>query len=146
MEKLNFDSPAVQTHLGIVQSVINRMAANSASCKGWCVGLVSAIIVVVAHETKPQYAFIAVIPTALFCFLDSYYLALERHFIQQYNSFVRDLHGGSATLEDAFVITANPGFWPNVWATVKAFFSPSVFPFYGLLGCTLFVVKQWILV
>ena len=49
---------AVQAHLGIVQSVIQRMSANSASCKTWCITLVSAILVVVANKDEPQYALI----------------------------------------------------------------------------------------
>ena len=70
------DSPGVQAHLGISQSVIQRMASNSASCKAWCITLVSAILVIVADKGNPQYALIAIIPTALFLILDSYYLAL----------------------------------------------------------------------
>jgi len=63
------NSQAVQAHLGITQSVIQRMAANSASCKTWCITLVSAILVIVADKGKPQYAFIALIPNAFFsCF------------------------------------------------------------------------------
>jgi len=34
------NSDAVQAHLGISQSVIQRMATNSASCKGWCIAIV----------------------------------------------------------------------------------------------------------
>lgn len=145
MENLDSKSPAVQTYLSIVQAVINRMAGNSASCKGWCIGLVSAILVVVAHETKPQYAFIALIPTLLFYYLDSYYLALERHFIGQYKIFVQKLHEQSATLGDAFAISGNPGFWGTVGATAKALFSPSTLPFYGFICLTLLIVKRWVL-
>ena len=53
------ESPAIQAHLGIAQSVIQRMAANSASCKAWCIGLVSAILVVVADKNSPYDAIAA---------------------------------------------------------------------------------------
>lgn len=47
------NSQAIQTHLEITQSVIQRMAVNSASCKTWCITLVSAILVIVADKGKP---------------------------------------------------------------------------------------------
>ncbi|MGB2959578.1 MAG: hypothetical protein WBD30_11890, partial [Bacteroidota bacterium] len=73
---------AIQAHLQIAQSVIQRMASNSSSCKAWCITLVSAILVIVAGKTDSQYALIAVIPTILFLVLDTYYLALENGFRQ----------------------------------------------------------------
>jgi len=42
----------VQSHLTILQAVIQRMASNSASSKTWCVTLVSAILVIVADKGK----------------------------------------------------------------------------------------------
>ncbi len=38
--KFEPDSPAVQTHLSLIQAVIARMAGNSRSCKTWCITLV----------------------------------------------------------------------------------------------------------
>ena len=60
------DSQAVQSHLGILQNVIQRMASNSSSAKAWCVTLVSAILVIIADKGKSEYALIAVMPTLLF--------------------------------------------------------------------------------
>jgi len=80
------NSQAVQSHLTILQSVIQRMAANSSSSKAWCVTLVSAILVIVADKGKPQYAWLALIPTILFLVLDAYYLSLERGFRNAYMS------------------------------------------------------------
>src|SRR5262245_30337239 len=34
---LQVDAPSVQSHLTMLQGVVNRLAANSASCKTWCV-------------------------------------------------------------------------------------------------------------
>lgn len=82
------DSQAVQAHLGIMQDVIQRMASNSASCKTWCITLVSAILVVVADKGKPEYAWLALIPTVLFFALDAYYLALEKMFRLSYNNLL----------------------------------------------------------
>ena len=76
---LNEESSSVQTHLTIMQGVINRMAENSRSCKVWCVTLVAATLVLVARTGEPQHALIALVPTLLFLFLDSYYLALNQY-------------------------------------------------------------------
>ena len=91
---LNHESSAVQKHLEIMQGVINRMAENSRSCKVWCVTLVAATLVLVARTGEPQHALIALVPTLLFLFLDSYYLALERAFIASQNAFVAKLRRG----------------------------------------------------
>ncbi len=99
------DSPAVQAHLSITQAVIQRMASNSASCKAWCITLVSAILVIVADKGKPNYALIAGIPTILFLILDAYYLALERCFRDSYNSFIDKLHGGRVATSDLYAVT-----------------------------------------
>ena len=77
-----------------MQGVINRMAENSRACKVWCVTLVAATLVLVARIGEPQHALIALVPTLLFLFLDSYYLALERAFIRSQNAFVGKLHRG----------------------------------------------------
>ena len=79
---MNENAPAVQTHLTIMQGVINRMAENSRSCKVWCVTLAAATLVLVARTGEPQHALIALVPTLSFLLLDSYYLALERAFIR----------------------------------------------------------------
>ena len=85
---ISHESPAVRTHLEIVQGVIQRMAENSRSCKVWCVTLVSAILVLVARTGKAEHAMIAVAPTVLFLVLDAYYLSLEGAFRKSYDAFV----------------------------------------------------------
>ena len=78
-------SPSVQTHLGILQSVIERMAANSTSSKTWCITVVTATLIVAANKDKPDYTLFALVPTLLFLALDVYYLALEKGFRKAYN-------------------------------------------------------------
>ncbi len=99
------NSQAVQAYLQIMQSVIQRMSANSASCKAWCITLVSAILVIILDKGKPDYVYIAIIPTVLFLILDSYYLALERAFRQSYNDFVDKMHNGTVAVNDLYVIS-----------------------------------------
>lgn len=93
---LNVDSESasVLSHLTIIQGVIQRMAANSSACKAWCVTLVAAVLVIVADKGKPDYAWIALLPTFIFCMLDGYYLAMEKAFRDTYNDFVKKVHAG----------------------------------------------------
>jgi hypothetical protein len=102
--RLDETSPSVQAHLGIIQGVINRMAANSSQCKAWCITIVSAILVIIADKGKPDFAWIAMLPTILFMFLDTYYLTFEKGFRESYNDFVKSLHSGNLSAEDLYAV------------------------------------------
>jgi len=145
MSKVSFQSGAVQSYLGILQGVINRMASNSAGCKTWCITLVSAIMVVIADKSISSYVWVAMIPVSLFLFLDSYYLGLEKRFIDTYNKFIKKLHSEEAKIEDVFIVDPGGGFWLTLSATFKAAFSPSVWPFYSLLVVMLGIVYKYVL-
>ena len=145
MSTVAVESTAVQSYLTLLQGVINRMAADSSACKTWCIALVSAIVVIIADKERPQFVWISVIPIGLFLFLDAYYLGLEKRFRDHYNAFIQKLHGGSATIEDLFIVTPGRGLGVFLAATCKALVSLSVWPFYGLLGGMLFIVRFWLL-
>jgi hypothetical protein len=127
---LSETSPSVQTHLGILQSVIQRMATNSTSCKAWCITVVSAILVIVADKGKPNFAFIALVPTVLFLALDAYYLALEKAFRASYTNFVKKLHSGIAKAEDLYSIAPMGSHSEHQIEALKSF---SVWGFYASL-------------
>jgi hypothetical protein len=145
MEKIGFDSPSVQSYLTILQSVISRMASNSAACKTWCVSLVSAIVVIIADKGKPDFVWVSVIPIALFFFLDLYYLSLERLFREVYNDFIRKLHIGTAMVEDVFSIAPKTGTSLKSLHILKSCGSIAIWPFYTLLAVMLLVVRAWVL-
>ena len=139
---IGHDSPAVRTHVEMMQGVINRMAENSRSCKVWCVILVAAVLVLVAGTGEPQHALIALAPTALFFVLDAYYLALERAFRRSYNAFVGKVHSGQVSTSDLYTVApsgAIPG--GTLWAMFK---SVAVPPFY--LGVAATIVLAWLLI
>jgi len=138
--EIKIESPAVQSYLTILQTIINRMAANSSSCKAWCITLVSAIMVIVADKGKPQYLSISIVPVALFLFLDSYYLGLERLFRKLYNSFIQKIHSGTASIDDVFIV--KPGSTSEILnSATGALFSFSIWPFYSLLLIMWFIIK-----
>ena len=124
-------SQAIQTHLGILQNIIQRMASSSGACKSYCVTLVSAILVIVADKGKPNYAFIALVPILLFLLLDAYYLGMERAFRERYKDFVVKYHDNNLLIEDMYDVTPLGGIGTHV---VTALPSLSVLPFYLTLA------------
>ena len=139
---LNEESSAVQVHLTIIQGVISRMAENSRSCKVWCVTLVAATLVLVARTGEPQHALIALVPTLLFLFLDSYYLALERSFIKSQNAFVAKLHRSELESADIYRVIPSGMGLPLVVRCLLG--SVSIWPFYLLVAVT--VLLTWLLI
>lgn len=135
-------SPSVQAHLQILQAVINRMATNSSSCKAWCITLVSAILVIVADKGKPNFAYIALLPTLLFLALDAYYLALEKSFRASYNEFVRKVHAGLAVPDDLFAVQPRGSESMHQRSALASF---SVWGFYGTLALLVEVARSLVL-
>ncbi len=65
-------------HLEMIQGVINRMAGNSFSLKGWAVTLVAGIFALSSKDADKLYFLVAYIPVVVFWWLDAYYLLQER--------------------------------------------------------------------
>jgi len=66
----------------IVQDFIKRMAFNSFMIKGWTVTLVAVTLLL---KGSKYHVFVAYIPIFIFCFLDAYFLRLERLYRRLYN-------------------------------------------------------------
>lgn len=141
-KKTDINSQAVQSHLNITQSVIQRMATNSSSCKAWCITVVSAILVIVADKGKSQYAYIAIIPNILFLVLDTYYLALEKMFRILYNDFIKKLHENVIDSSDLFVVIPKGNLIKMFFKSIISF---SVWPFYLTLLIMILLAKEIIL-
>ena len=76
-------------YISLLQENINRMAGNSANCKGWLLTLVSAIAALQLTAVDLRgILWIAPFLIVLFYYLDSYYLGLERKFIKLEEDFV----------------------------------------------------------
>ncbi|TNI61209.1 hypothetical protein CF121_10910 [Aeromonas media] len=132
------ESPSIQTHLGILQNVIQRMAANSSASKAWCVTLVSAVLVIVADKGKPDFAYIALLPAFVFAALDAYYLALEKAFRNSYNDFISKLHNKTLTEEDLYSVSPKGNMSSLQLVSLKSF---SVWGFYISLIVLIFITK-----
>ncbi len=129
--QFNEDSSAVQTHLSIMQDIIQRMAENSRSCKTWCITIVSAVLVLVALVEGPDYILIALAPAFLFLFLDTYYLALERGFRKSFETFVEKLHAAAEDISSDLYVVETTG--SRLSYFFRSLLSFSILPFYFML-------------
>jgi hypothetical protein len=132
---------AVEAHLTMMQSVINRMASNSSTCKAWCITLVSALLVVILDKGRPEFLPIAVVPTGLFLMLDGYYLIQEKRFRNSYNYFIDQMHHSKIKADDLYVITPRGSWRGELWHATRSF---SIWPFY--LAMFSFVAIAYVLI
>lgn len=79
------DKDAQIRHLEAIQGIINRMAQNSFSLKGWSVTLVSALFALAAAKSNPGFALLSYIPACIFWILDGYFLCQEKLFRKLYD-------------------------------------------------------------
>lgn len=72
-------------HLEMIQGIINRMAGNSFSLKGWAVTLEAGLFALASKEADKLYFIIVYIPVLIFWGLDAFYLREERIYRELYN-------------------------------------------------------------
>ena len=140
-------SEDVRQHLSFIQGVITRMNSNSFSMKGWMVAIVSALCAVYAANPSSEASYIyfiaAIIADLLFCFLDAYYLKMEKEYRNLYNRVLTNpietnfkMHIDKKDENDKELRVC-------LW---KAFKSPSVWILYTvvaiLLGIALYLVLK----
>lgn len=75
-------------YLEFIQNIINRMNSNSFQIKEWMITIVSALLALYASSSNIIYVFVAIAPTLVFWFLDSYYLQQERKFRGLYDDVI----------------------------------------------------------
>ena len=72
-------------HLEMLEHIIDRLGKNSFQLKGWAVTLVAIIGAWSANGTDKRFFILTIIPLIAFWLLDSYYLQVERKYIELYN-------------------------------------------------------------
>jgi len=136
LSALTHESPAVLKHLDMMQGIINRMSVNSRSCKQWCVVLIAGIFALIAKQGSAEFAVLALFPLILFCFLDTYYLTLERSIVDANNTFLDKLNNGKLQISDLFKVKTER---KNVISSLgKTLSSLAIWPFYSLTGMMVF--------
>lgn len=68
------------TYLKMIEDIIERMAKNSFSIKGWTLTLVSILGALLSKNVDYKFLIIIILPAVMFWGLDSYYLNLERKY------------------------------------------------------------------
>jgi hypothetical protein len=122
-------SPETQKHLEMIQGVINRLAGNSFTIKGWAVTLATAVMALIAKDNFPRAALIAMVPLIGFCALDAFYLMLERRYV---GLFTRTVNG-QVKLFDMNAAPDKTQKTPWKLTLWGALFSPSIAGLYGFL-------------
>jgi len=72
-------------HLGMIQTIIERMARNSFMIKGWALTVVSALLALSASAKNNTIVYISYLPAIAFWVLDAYFLSQERYFRRLYD-------------------------------------------------------------
>ncbi|MGE3279674.1 MAG: hypothetical protein AB7H90_03550 [Alphaproteobacteria bacterium] len=125
------NDPAAIEHLKMIQAVITRLAGNSAQCKTWCIAITTAIVAFAGAVQDENIVAVAIVPLAIFGFLDAAYLGHERAYRRLYNDIAAKIRDGRYAPSDRFVLGAPAG----AGDYVKAFGSWSVWPVYlGLIA------------
>jgi len=118
----------IETHLGMIQNVVERMGQNSFLIKGWCITLISALFALSAKDSQISFVYLAYLPVIIFWGLDGYFLWQERLFRKLYDH-VRNLS------EDKIDYSMNRS---DLEITKKetwicSTFSKTLIPFYSVL-------------
>lgn len=77
-------------HLDYIQAAINRMAANSATQKNYCITLITAIVGAALISGTDELLYLALAAVAMFGFLDTKYLQNEKGFRKLYDEIRRE--------------------------------------------------------
>ena len=137
------ENAATLAHINLLQGIIARLAGNSASCKTWCLTLVTAILSLAGTMTNAALVEVALIPVIVFGFIDTMYLAHERAYRDLYTKVVNKINYGEYTVGDVFDARPSLGFFCLCWLAIRSFCSWAVWPVY--LGVILlYLFAAWI--
>lgn len=123
-----------QSHLGMIQAVVNRLSSNSFLLKRWSVVLVSAMFVFAAKDSKMIFIYLAYFPAISFWGLDGYFLHQERLFRALYDH-VRVLDEKDIDFSmNIFIVKSKV----DSWAAVTL--SKTLLVFHGVIVVTIVLV------
>lgn len=123
-----------QSHLEMIQGIVNRLSHNSFLLKGWTVILVSAMFALAAKDKNSLFIYLAYFPSISFWCLDGYFLWQERLFRALYDR-VRLLKEEDI---DYSMNVANADISGINWA--NAFLSKTLIIFHGVILVSIIAV------
>lgn len=119
-------------HLAMIQGVITRMAGNSGMMKASAVAVVAGVAALSA-TAGPWPLLVALVAVAVTCWMDAFYLRLERLYRHLYDA----ARSGKLPPDDG-PFSMNVTTWlkdqPDNIRWLSVFTSWSVWPFYSTLG------------
>jgi hypothetical protein len=120
------------SHLAMIQGVINRMGQNSFSLKGWAVTVAAGLFALAAAtDVNPWSCAAALLAVLTFWFLDAFYLRQERMFRALFDQVRRDLSGETDYEMDTSRLVSldkkRLSHWNCFWSRTEAGFYLPVF-------------------
>jgi hypothetical protein len=137
------DNNSIQSHINLLQGIITRMSNYSASCKTWCITLVTAILAFTAEGERAHLSWACYYPIILFLLLDSYYLSMERQIVAQHRDFVNKLHNNALQISDFFSVKIEGRSIKAIRRTFETIESHSIWFFYGSLSLIITLIRVW---
>lgn len=130
-----------QQHLEFIQNVVNRMNTNSFQLKELTVLIITACLAIYASDKNIWMILVPILPTAVFWYIDAYYLLQERKFRAMYDDVagVTNPPINQVKLYQMSVreYTVEKGVRFSMW---NAFKSITVRNFYGILIISLILI------
>ena len=137
-------------YLTFIQDVITRMNRNAFQLKGWSITIVAALAALAVDKGSLLLFVVAAVSTVPFCFLDAYYLLMERQFRGLYGDVINgcaDIKLFSMPINRYTRKEAKSDEEKKKYSYWRIVFSRSVIWFYGsmFLLCLsgLFVCLRW---
>ncbi|MDH3972715.1 MAG: hypothetical protein OEV42_00430 [Deltaproteobacteria bacterium] len=124
----------MQSHLEMIQGIINRLSHNSFLLKGWTVVLVSALFALAAKDKNALFIYLSYFPSIAFWCLDGYFLWQERLFRALYDN-VRVMKEENI---DYSMNVKNADISEITWSS--AFLSKTLIMFHGVILGSIIIV------
>ena len=140
-----FSRSEVQGFINQLDSIINRMSANSANAKNWLMTIIAAVLAIQWNQNQLNNVLWLLVPTFLFLFTDLYYLGMERRFKDLQNTFIDKVRNGEDIAPTVYFIPETTK-CVQLCNTVKALDSLSIWPFYLLVIACIVAVKLFLVV
>jgi len=122
-----YDQEAWLKHLEFVQNVITRLASNSFLIKGWALTVSGALYGFAASHLSWPIAAVGLVPTALFWYLDSFFLMSERIYRGLYNDVAKNS-------DSVAPFSLDPSPYRGTASQRSVIMSRTLAPFYGMLA------------
>lgn len=123
------------SHLGFIQSIINRLGLNSFLIKGWTVTLTVAMFALPARHALAGVVALSLLPVLVFWWLDASFLHQERLYRKLYDDVARlERPDVTLNLSTALIMAPKPR-----W--MEAAFSPTLRMFYGTIVIALVILR-----